>query len=193
MDLLDQISAYLDSVYEMHMFFMFDPSELSLYNKVPELINKTCGHDFWDITIGAVTYERILNGLDTINDRTKRLKIITQRLCTEILQKVGIDAEDYLDAHELESYMVDLCEKAGAVSLRVNVMLDEVNDIDLQIAINDLMADSGLTFFCYATHAPITMVTSVEEDLTYGIDYGTECSELFNYNYREDFERKIKR
>ena len=193
MDLLGKIEEYLDSVYETHMYFMFDPSELSAYYSVPKLINDTFGHDFWDIIIGYESYQFILAGLDNITDRTRRQKAIVHRLCDIILQKVGIEVKDYLDAHELESYIVNLCQEAGAVSFRVHVMLNEVVDIDLQMAINDLMLNSGLTFFCYSTHTPLTLSTLDNEELRFPLDYDAECSELFNYNNKDDFERKMKK
>ncbi len=194
MDILDQIKTYLMCYSEYNMFFMFDESELPLYNAVPLLIDECIGHSYWDITLDAEVFDAILEPLDTFYDRRKRIKYAVSRLCSAIMYKLGIDTDvNIIDSHEFENCIVDLCQNAGAESLRVNLMLDGVNDIDLQIAINELMAHSGVTFFCYTTKSPLTLMTPEEEILTYTEDYFVECSSARLENCYDEIERKMLR
>ena len=128
-------------------------------------------YGFLDIIVDKDDILNVLKDLNECNSCAKRIDI-RDRFIKMIYEKIGVKKDD--EFYYFDYLRDDLKEKSLEYpnkQFRIHIMLDYVNDPDLQVMINDMIADRCFYVFGYTTR----------NLLTYAISTGFVIQDIHDY------------
>ena len=189
--LMKTIKSNLDDYYGGNVLYQFGEEHPEGIEEVRKLLTQDYG--YLDIVLDKDDLEQVLRGADNTNCDTKRFTLLDSLLRT-IMNKAGEKTDDlYIYELDFKEGLKNAAAKANKDKCRVHIMLDYVTDIDLQVAINDLISNRWITVLGYFTKQISSYFTSSGDWLQFVHDYQMYETQEVKNKIQERVRKEIGR
>lgn len=180
MDLVGKILADLKSFCGWNAIYRFDESEEGLVDVVKKLL--TSDYGFLDIVLTKKDCNAIVLELSKI-DKNLRASEAQTLLFRTILHKAGISTDDdfFFDGEVIKALNGKAAE-SKKYGFRIQVVFDDVDDISLQHAINNLICTRRFHVMAYQSLKKYPYVTSNGFVLQPTHDFSSYVSDKYSKN-----------
>ena len=180
MDLVGKILADLKSFCGWNAIYRFDESEEGLVDVVKKLL--TSDYGFLDIVLTKKDCNAIVSELSKI-DKNLRMSEAQTLLFRTILHKAGISTDDdfFFDGEVIKALNGKAAESKKN-GFRIQVVFDDVDDISLQHAINNLICTRRFHVMAYQSIKKYPYVTSNGFVLQPTHDFSSYVSDKYSKN-----------
>lgn len=158
MDLVQRILDDLKSFGDWNAIYRFDESEEGLVDVVKKLL--TSDYQYLDIVLTRKDFNSIVFELSKFNHYLQKSKV-QALLYRTLLNKVGISTDDdfFLD-DEVVKKLNEKANELNKIGFRIHVVFDDVDDLILQQAINNLICTRRFHVMAYQSKKNYPYVTS---------------------------------
>ena len=180
MDLVEKIIADLKTFSDWNAIYRFDESEEGLVEVVKKFL--TSDYQFLDIVLTKKDCNAIVYELSKLNHISQKLTV-QDLLYRTLLNKAGIstEADLFLDNDVIKKLNTKATE-LNKKGFRIHVVLDDIDDLILQQAINNLICIRRFNVMAYQSKKNYPYVTSNGFVLQPTHDFSSYVSDKYSKN-----------